>query len=122
MIASMLQDLVFFIGIVAVCIVAYGVSTEALINPNRGDISIDMVRQIDIEEVLTIIEIRSGFHRMQFQIFYLIWRPYINLFGEFGTDEIKERMNLEYCYLNKDPDKFDCDHLAQDMDVSLLNC
>ena len=48
MISSMFQDLFFFITIVAICIVGYGVATESLMFPTGQSFSPDTVSDCSV--------------------------------------------------------------------------
>ena len=70
----MFIDLLFFIFIIAVFIVAYGVATEAIIFP------------VGKEDGIT-------------NLWNIFWRPYIHLFGELALDTLDDQLNIGYCKL-----------------------
>ena len=74
MINSMLIDLFFFCAYVAIFLVAFGVSTESLINPVKRDLTSSAV-------------------------FDILWRPYANIFGELGLDDLETKLTQGYCEL-----------------------
>ena len=73
-ITRMFIDLLFFIFIIAIFIVAYGVATEAIIFP------------IGKEDGIT-------------NLWNIIWRPYVHLFGELALDTLDDQLNIGYCKL-----------------------
>ncbi|XP_063680838.1 transient receptor potential cation channel subfamily M member 2-like isoform X3 [Bolinopsis microptera] len=73
MMQRMLIDLQFFIFLVVIFVIGYGVSTASIMTPQKFP---------KLER------------KLMFDIF---WRPYTNLFGEIGEETIDEVMNYEYC-------------------------
>lgn len=84
MMQKMLVDLTFFIWLVAIFLIGYGVSTTAILNPNK---------QKNYTSEL---------------VFGVFWRPYVNLFGEFNDDYIVETMNEQYCIYEYGEDAEQC--------------
>eukprot|EP00116_Pleurobrachia_bachei_P001380 sb/3461642/ len=76
MAASMVVDLLFFMGFLIMALICYGVSTESLINPTKGNMS-------------------GSFN----SIFDVFWRPYINILGELDLDSLQQKLNIGYCKL-----------------------
>ncbi|XP_063676997.1 transient receptor potential cation channel subfamily M member 2-like [Bolinopsis microptera] len=74
MVASMIMDLVFFLGLLGMALICYGVPTKSLITPTKSNVTTDM-------------------------IYDLFWRPYINMFGELDLDSLTEDINEGYCLL-----------------------
>jgi hypothetical protein len=77
MVASMIMDLVFFLGLLGAALICYGVPTKSLMTPTKSNITTDM-------------------------IYSLFWRPYINMFGELDLDSLSEDINEGYCMLAKE--------------------
>ncbi|KAL5258514.1 hypothetical protein ACHWQZ_G009114 [Mnemiopsis leidyi] len=104
MMTKMLIDLQFFIFLVLIFVIGYGVSTASIMNPMK------------------FAKVDSG---MWFDIF---WRPYTNLFGEIGEETIDEVMNRQYCHYygrphdecENDEQPFSCYDYAED-NTCLIN-
>ncbi|KAL5264254.1 hypothetical protein ACHWQZ_G005374 [Mnemiopsis leidyi] len=80
MVASMIMDLVFFLGLLGMALICYGVPTKSLMTPLKSEVTTDMV-------------------------YSLFWRPYINMFGELDLDSLTEDINEGYCLLAKQYDR-----------------
>ena len=74
MVASMIMDLVFFLGLLGMALICYGVPTKSLMTPTKSNVTTDM-------------------------IYSLFWRPYINMFGELDLDSLTGDINEGYCHL-----------------------
>ena len=72
MVYSMVIDLLFFLGLLGMAMICYGVSTQSLITPNK-------------------------LHLTLATVFGILWRPYLNLFGELGLPEVGAEMTQGYC-------------------------
>lgn len=70
----MFIDLLFFIFIIAIFIIAYGVATEAIIFPAGKKDGIT-------------------------NLWNIVWRPYVHLFGELALDDLEDQLNEGYCKL-----------------------
>lgn len=69
---SMIIDLFFFIGLLAISVVSYGVFSESIMKPAKADLTLQTV---------------GG----------MLWRPYINLFGELDIDTLETGLKSGYC-------------------------
>ena len=81
----MFIDLLFFIFIIVIFIIAYGVATEAIIFPAGK------------EDGIT-------------NLWNIVWRPYVHLFGELALDDLEDQLKEGYCKLEvkiDNPDEID---------------
>ena len=69
-----MYDLLFFCSIISIFIVAYGVATESIIYP-------------------------MGKVGNANELFNIVWRPYIHLFGELALDDLEDQLGEGYCTL-----------------------
>ena len=83
MITRMLYDLLFFISIMSVTILAYGVATEGVIFPTGKDDGI-------------------------LQLWNIVWRPYIHLFGELDLDSLDNQLGMIVTVRFPLSNKFSC--------------
>ena len=74
MIFTVVFILLFFIFIIAIFIIAYGVATEAIIFPAGKKDGIT-------------------------NLWNIVWRPYVHLFGELALDDLEDQLNEGYCKL-----------------------
>ena len=74
MITNMFVDLFFFVSIVFIFLIGYGVGTESLIFPNERNLTSETV-------------------------FELLWRPYVHLFGSLDLTPLQRTIETEYCKL-----------------------
>ena len=94
MVASMIMDLVFFLGLLGMALICYGVPTKSLMTPLKSDFTTDMV-------------------------YSLFWRPYINMFGELDLDSLNEDISEGYCLLAKQYDrKINCTSARTEYDCN----
>ena len=92
MMFSMISDLMFFLGLLVVVLLAYSVCTQSLINPTRSNFNFKTV-------------------------FSLVWRPYLNMFGELDLDTLNGDISEGYCLLSREYNKsVQCDNAATDYD------
>ncbi|KAL5258667.1 hypothetical protein ACHWQZ_G009211 [Mnemiopsis leidyi] len=78
MMKKMLNDLQFFIFLVLLVVIAYGVSTASIMNPQKFE----------------------TFSKSSDTVFDMFWRPYQNMFGEIADADISKVMSRSYCILD----------------------
>ena len=76
MMLSMFVDLMFFVGLLVMALFCYGVATQSLIYPDKNELTFNLV-------------------------FSVLWRPYVNMFGELDLDGLVGDINEGYCAYNK---------------------
>lgn len=90
MVYSMVMDLVFFLGLLGMALLCYGVSTQSLIRPTKSDLTPGMVHN-------------------------LFWRPYVNMFGELSLENLEADISSGYCHLARSyGESVSCDSSTHD--------